>query len=104
LTILPNLLPTILLDSLSHPTSSGVRAAAAQLARGLSRSVSVLRSSLVDATGVVDRLIEMVLDVEGKEPDEVKSGVVAVLGNLGLEFAPMKQVSRLANSSACSIR
>ena len=54
----------------------------------------VLRSSLVDATGVVDRLIDMVLDVEERERDEVKSGVVAVLGNLGLEFAPMKQVSK----------
>ena len=98
LTILPDLLPTTLLNSLSHPTSSGVRAAAAQLARGLSRSVCVLRSSLVDAKGVVERLIEMVLDVDGREKDEVKSGVVAVLGNLGLEFAPMKQVSSMPGS------
>ncbi|KAL7415113.1 armadillo-type protein [Mrakia frigida] len=91
LTIIPHLLPSILLASLSHPTSSGVRAAAAQLARGLSRSVSVLRSSLVDAEGVVERLVEMVKDEE--ESEEVKSGVVAVLANLVLEFAPMKLVS-----------
>lgn len=58
----------------------------------------VLRSSLVDAKGVVERLIEMVLDADGREKDEVKSGVVAVLGNLGLEFAPMKQVSSMPGS------
>jgi len=45
----------------------------------------------VDAEGVVERLIEMTKG-EG-EREEVKSGVVAVLANLVLEFAPMKLVS-----------
>lgn len=45
----------------------------------------------MDAEGVVERLVEMTKDEEERE--EVKSGVVAVLANLVLEFAPMKLVS-----------
>lgn len=82
-------LPSALLHSLTHPRSAAVRAAACQLARALSRSVAVLRTSLVDA-GVADELLARVADKTEKE--EVKVGALAAVANLALDFSPMKEI------------
>jgi armadillo repeat-containing protein 8 len=73
---------------MSHP-SVGVRYAACQCARVLCRSVSVLRTSVVDS-GMGKVLFELV-----KNPDEdlrVKVAAMAGICNLLNDFSPMRTV------------
>ena len=80
-----NLLPHIV-SSLKDP-SIGVRAAACQCARALSRSANMLRTSLVDA-GAADPLFDLLSD----EEDLVKITATATVCNLLIDFSPMKEV------------
>jgi len=50
--------------ALSHP-SYGVRAAACQVTRVLSRSTAILRTTLVDS-GIADRILELLKEEEKK--------------------------------------
>jgi hypothetical protein len=50
--------------ALSHP-SYGVRAAACQVTRALSRSTAILRTTLVDS-GIADRILELLQEEEKK--------------------------------------
>jgi hypothetical protein len=100
------LLP-IIHDSLSHP-SYGVRAAACQVTRALSRSVAILRTSLVDS-GIASKVLELLKEEEkrtngaGHDPfsiagrdekdDTVLIAAAATLCNLITEFSPMQTVS-----------
>ena len=65
----------------------GVRVAACRLVRSFSRSVSILRTSLVDA-GAANRLVALLKNDE--EQDFVKTEVIATICNLALKFSPMK--------------
>lgn len=85
---IPSLVSKTLI-SLAHP-SPGVRAAAAQLVRGLSRSTGVLRETLVDS-GVGLTLV----DVLRKETSiGVIEASLAAVANLVLQLSPLKEVSR----------
>ena len=73
---------------MAHP-SVGVRYAACQCARVLCRSVSVLRTSVVDS-GIGKVLFELT-----KNPDEdirVKVAAMAGICNLLNDFSPMREV------------
>lgn len=83
----PNLL-RLVIASLSS-TSLGTRVAACRLVRALSRSVSILRTSLVDA-GVAERLLAMLKS--SREDAEVQTEATAAICNLVLSFAPMRQM------------
>ncbi|PWN35583.1 ARM repeat-containing protein [Meira miltonrushii] len=83
----PSLLPLVV-ASLSAP-QIGIRIAACRLVRALSRSISILRTSLVDA-GVADRLLAILQD--DHEDQEVRLEAIASICNLVLKFSPMKQV------------
>ncbi|CEH15299.1 Proteins containing armadillo/beta-catenin-like repeat [Ceraceosorus bombacis] len=83
----PALLPLIV-PSLTA-TDLGIRVAACRLVRALSRSISILRTSLVDA-GVAEKLICMIKD--DNEDAEVKQQATATICNLVLKFSPMKQL------------
>ncbi|MCO5589865.1 hypothetical protein L7F22_043834 [Adiantum nelumboides] len=83
----PSLLPLVV-ASLSAP-QIGIRIAACRLVRALSRSISILRTSLVDA-GVADRLLAILQD--DQEDQEVRLEAIASICNLVLKFSPMKQV------------
>ncbi|PWN42663.1 ARM repeat-containing protein [Ceraceosorus guamensis] len=83
----PALLPLIV-PSLTA-TDLGIRVAACRLVRALSRSISILRTSLVDA-GVAEKLIGMIKD--DNEDAEVKQQATATICNLVLKFSPMKQL------------
>lgn len=73
--------------SVGNPTA--VLLAACGTARALSRSVSTLRTSLVDA-GLASPLYTLL-----KHPDvEVEVAATAVVCNLVLEFSPMREVSQ----------
>ncbi|ORY90921.1 armadillo-type protein [Leucosporidium creatinivorum] len=80
------LLPLIV-ACLRHP-ATGVRAAACHCIRGLSRSVNVLRTSLVE-TGAADALFELLKD---EEDTVVQITAAATVSNLVLEFSPMRQL------------
>lgn len=91
--------------ALSHP-SYGVRAAACQLTRALSRTVAILRTSLVDS-GVGEQVVEVLKREveahrsEGGEVDEKELGerawtvevaATATICNLIADFSPLKAV------------
>ena len=110
--------PTLiyLLEALSHP-SYGVRAAACQLTRALSRTVSLVRTSLIDC-GIGDAIIETLIQEvsdrhkrnlapeserghEGKwggQSYTVEMTAMIALSNLIADFSPLKEVSRSSNS------
>ncbi|KAG4303395.1 hypothetical protein PCK1_000359 [Pneumocystis canis] len=73
-----------IVSALSHQ-SAGVRAAACQCTRSLSRSVCILRSNLVDA-GITDPLFVLLTDEDLK----VKTAACAAVCNLVLDFSPMR--------------
>ncbi|RSH90252.1 hypothetical protein EHS25_001586 [Saitozyma podzolica] len=102
----PPFLP-LLKTALSHP-SYGVRAAACQLARALSRTVAILRTSLVDS-GVGEEVVEVLkrevsahrlreagLDVPNQAEDlgdrawTVEVAATATICNLITDFSPLK--------------
>ncbi|UZJ52400.1 hypothetical protein CBS101457_001720 [Exobasidium rhododendri] len=83
----PTLLPSIVV-SLSAP-QLGIRIAACRLIRALSRSISILRTSLVDA-GVAAKLLAILHNQE--EDEQVKVEATASVCNLVLNFSPMKQI------------
>ncbi|CAO1620232.1 unnamed protein product [Parajaminaea phylloscopi] len=82
----PTLLPTAV-ACLSSP-AVGTRIAACRLIRALSRSISILRTSLVDA-GVAEKLLGIIKDEE--EHHEVRTQATATICNLVLSFSPMRQ-------------
>ncbi|CAH1764496.1 13336_t:CDS:10 [Entrophospora sp. SA101] len=75
-----------IITAMSHH-SYGIRAAACQCARSLSRSISMLRTSLVDA-GIATPLFKLLSD----ESTDVQTTACATLCNIVLEFSPMKKI------------
>lgn len=111
----PPVLPLVCV-ALSHP-SYGVRAAACQLARALSRTVAILRTSLVDS-GVGEEVVETLKREVARRRTESEDGPVdsevwdmtveeelgdrawtvevaatATLSNLIVDFSPLRSVS-----------
>lgn len=74
--------------SLQH-SATGIRGAAAQCVRALSRSVGVLRTSLVDS-GVEITLLNII----SKDDEDERNRVIALmaLANLVCGFSPLKDV------------
>ena len=83
------LLPLIL-ESFLHPLV-GVRAAACHCVRALSRSVSVLRTDMVESEA--HSLLVWLLRED--ENDVVKVTATAAAANLLLEFSPVRNVREL---------
>ncbi|KAK4689772.1 armadillo repeat-containing protein 8, partial [Tremellales sp. Uapishka_1] len=96
----PSLLQS-LHKSLAHP-SYGVRAAACQLARALSRTVAILRTTLVDS-GVGDEVVQVLkreVQARSSEKDEeevlgerswtVEVAATATICNLVADFSPVR--------------
>lgn len=80
------LLPPIL-DSFTHPFV-GVRAAACHCIRALSRSVSVLRTDMVES----EAQVLLVWLLREDENEVVKVTATAAVANLLLEFSPLRTV------------
>jgi len=80
-----DLLPLVV-QCLSDDTAE-VRAAACQCARGLSRSLNVLRSHLVDA-GAAGPLIDL---LNAKEDLALQATAASTCANLLIEYSPMKE-------------
>lgn len=96
----------IVKNALSH-SSYGVRAAACQLTRALSRSIAILRTTLVDS-GIADQILDLLMEEErvydtrqgcvtdfasaGRDGhrDTVLVAASAALCNLITEFSPMQ--------------
>jgi len=75
----------IVVSSMYHP-NYGIRIAACQCTKSLSRSVKTLRTSLVDS-GVINPLLKLLSD-----PDiQVQTVACAALCNVVLDFSPMKK-------------
>ncbi|CAG8527125.1 5191_t:CDS:10 [Ambispora leptoticha] len=74
-----------IVTAMSHK-SYGVRSAACQLTKSLSRSVHILRTSLVDA-GIAGPLFKLLSD----ESTDVQTIACATFCNMVLEFSPMKR-------------
>lgn len=79
----PPILPLVC-SSLSHP-SYGVRAAACQLARALSRTVAILKTSLVDS-GIGEEVVETLKREVARRREEASDGPVTLDS---LEHQPM---------------
>lgn len=86
-TVQPPVLAMVV-SSISYP-ALGVRVAACRLSRALSRSLSILRTSIVDA-GVAPKLVALLQDPE--EEEVVKVEATAAICNLVLDFSPMKKL------------
>ncbi|SPC66938.1 uncharacterized protein UHOD_02493 [Ustilago sp. UG-2017b] len=83
----PAVLPMVV-SSIGFPTL-GVRVAACRLTRALSRSLSILRTSIVDV-GVAPKLVALLQDSD--EEEVVKVEATAAICNLVLDFSPMKKL------------
>lgn len=79
----------LIISNLEH-YSPRVRIAAGYCLKGLSRSVGVLRTKLVEV-GAVGILLRLLRDEE--EEKGVRTVVLAVIGNLLIDFSPLKAVS-----------
>lgn len=86
-TVQPPVLAMVV-SSIGFP-ALGVRVAACRLTRALSRSLSILRTSIVDA-GVAPKLVALLQDPD--EEEVVKVEATAAICNLVLDFSPMKKV------------
>ncbi|SPO21869.1 uncharacterized protein UTRI_01858_B [Ustilago trichophora] len=78
----------MVVSSIGFP-ALGVRVAACRLTRALSRSISILRTSIVDA-GVAPKLVALLQDPD--EEEVVKVEATAAICNLVLDFSPMKKL------------
>lgn len=95
-------------DILSHP-SYGIRAAACQVVRALSRSTAILRTTLVDG-GVSEEVFKLLAAEEkrwserrtsGRAPtggrqDTVLIAATSTICNLVVEFSPAQTVRKLS--------
>lgn len=86
-TVQPPVLAMVV-SSIGFP-ALGVRVAACRLTRALSRSLSILRTSIVDA-GVAPKLVALLQDPD--EEEVVKVEAAAAICNLVLDFSPMKKL------------
>ncbi|CDS82111.1 uncharacterized protein SPSC_02931 [Sporisorium scitamineum] len=78
----------MVVSSIDFP-ALGVRVAACRLIRALSRSVLILRTSIVDAS-VAPKLMALLQDPD--EEEVVKVEATAAICNLVLDFSPMKKL------------
>lgn len=83
----PAVLPMVVSSIGFH--ALGVRVAACRLTRALSRSLSILRTSIVDV-GVAPKLVALLQDPN--EEEVVKVEATAAICNLVLDFSPMKKL------------
>ncbi|EPQ28730.1 uncharacterized protein PFL1_03534 [Pseudozyma flocculosa PF-1] len=79
---------SMLVPCLTFP-ALGVRVAACRLTRALSRSISILRTSLVDA-GIAAKLVGLINDED--EDEAVKVEATAAICNLMTDFSPMRKL------------
>lgn len=81
----PSLLPLVI-SSLSA-SALGIRVAACRLVKSLSRSVRILRTSLIDA-GVAEKLLHILKNKN--ELEDMKIEALDAISNLVMKFSPMK--------------